>query len=75
MELAPDIRVNGVARELLCGPKGLNTPTEEHKKRIISEIPLQRTGKPQDIAEAVLFLLNQNYITGQVISIDGGRSL
>ena len=42
---------------------------------MLDRIPLSRQGAPNDIAEAVLFLANSKYITGQVINIDGGRSL
>ena len=42
---------------------------------MIDRIPLKRQGSPNDIAEAVLFLANAKYITGQVLNIDGGRSL
>ena len=42
---------------------------------MIDRIPLKRQGSPNDIAEAVLFLANAKYITGQVFNIDGGRSL
>jgi pteridine reductase len=42
---------------------------------MLERIALKRQGSPTDIAEAVLFLANANYITGEVINIDGGRSL
>jgi pteridine reductase len=49
---------------------------EPYKKQIMLErIALKRQGSPKDIAEAVLFLANANYITGEVINIDGGRTL
>ena len=51
--------------------------TEEAKKALISQIPLQRTGTTEDIAQAVLFLASpaSNYITGQVLSVDGGMAI
>jgi len=52
-----------------------NKNTESQKKNIISEIPLGRLGKVEDIAETALFLINSDYITGQIIAVDGGRSL
>lgn len=75
LELAPDIRVNGVAPGAIIWPEGINTPTEESKLHTLTQIPLQRSGQPSDIAETVAFLLHQNYVTGQIIAVDGGRSL
>ena len=49
--------------------------TDKEKMMMIDRIPLKRQGSPNDIAEAVLFLANAKYITGQVFNIDGGRSL
>jgi len=73
-ELGPEIRVNGVA------PGAIMWPTQEMddvtKKRIISRTYLKRKGSAEDIARTVLFLAsNADYITGQVIAVDGGRSL
>ena len=51
------------------------TWTEEQKNKVISSIPLKRMGSEKDIAEAVKFLESSDYITGQIIKIDGGRSL
>lgn len=49
--------------------------SEEEKESILSEIPLERIGKTKDIADCVLFLANTNYITGQVIQINGGWNI
>lgn len=51
--------------------------TEEQKKNILSKIPLNKFGNVEDIANAALFLVseNSNYITGQVIHIDGGMAM
>ena len=49
--------------------------TEEQKNKVIDSIPLKRMGSEKDIAEAVKFLANSDYITGQIIKVDGGRSL
>jgi len=74
-ELAPDVRVCGVSPGSILWPEQ-NAELEPHKKQIMLErIALKRQGSPADIAEAVLFLANANYITGEVINIDGGRSL
>ena len=50
--------------------------TEDIKRKIVEQIPLGRSGDPADIANAVLFLLRDaTYSTGQIIAIDGGRSV
>lgn len=73
-ELAPKIRVNGVS------PGAILWPTKEQdniekQQQIIQKVPLNRTGEPKDIADAILFLATQApYITGQIITVDGGRS-
>jgi pteridine reductase len=73
-DLAPEIRVNGISPGAILWPE--DGISEEAKKSILEQIPLNRTGSPQDIADCVLFLLNQaNYITGQIIAVDGGRSV
>lgn len=74
VELAPHVRVNGVAPGAILWPA--TEPSEENKQKIIAEIPLQRLGEPMDIAKTVLFLARDaNYINGQIIAVDGGRSL
>jgi pteridine reductase len=73
-DLAPDIRVNGVAPGAIAWPE--NDMTDADKKNIVEQIPLGRSGDPADIANCVLFLVRDaTYSTGQVIAIDGGRSL
>lgn len=77
LELAPNVRVNGVAPGVNIlpedGTEQALTPSQIHK--ICQSIPLQSIGKPSDIAEAVLFLATAHYITGQILAVDGGRSL
>lgn len=73
-ELAPEVRVNGVSPGAIAWPE--DGMTEATKKSIIEQIPLGRTGKPADIAHAVLFLVRDaTFVTGQIIPIDGGRSI
>ncbi len=73
-EFAPDVRVNGVAPGAIAWPE--DGMTEAVKKSIIEQIPLGRTGEPADVANAVLFLVRDaTYVTGQIIPIDGGRSI
>ena len=73
-ELAPEIKVNAIAPGAMLEPPDI-TWTENQKNKVIESIPLKKMGAEQDIAEAVYFLACANYITGQIIKIDGGRSL
>lgn len=73
-ELAPAVRVNGVAPGAIMWPE--DGMTEAVKKSIVDQIPLGRSGTPLDIANAVVFLARDaTFITGQIIPIDGGRSI
>ncbi|MBI5781297.1 MAG: pteridine reductase [Rhodocyclales bacterium] len=75
VELAPAVRVNGVAPGAILWPEDGQYPPEE-RARILAQIPLQRLGEPSDIARAVRFLLEDApYVTGQILAIDGGRNL
>ncbi len=73
-ELAPEIRVNGVAPGAILWPEsGLDETTRE---KIIEQTALKRTGCPEDIVNCILFLLTDaDYVTGQIIAVDGGRSI
>ena len=73
-ELAPDIKVNAIAPGAMLEPPDV-TWTEEQKNKVIENIPLNRMGSEKDIADAVSFLAHSEYITGQIIKVDGGRSL
>ena len=74
-ELAPNIRVNGVSPGSILWPQGLAELSQEEKLNMLDRIALNKHGSTEDIAEAVLFLADAKYITGEVINIDGGRSL
>ena len=74
-ELAPSIRVNGVSPGSILWPQDNAEISEDDKNLMLERIALHRQGSPQDIADTVLFLANSNYITGQIINIDGGRTL
>jgi pteridine reductase len=66
--------VNGIAPGAIAWPE--DGMTESIKQNIIDQIPLGRTGTPADIANAVLFLVRDaTYVSGQIIPIDGGRSI
>jgi pteridine reductase len=72
-ELAPEVRVNGIAPGPVEFPeKGLS---EEMKQAIIDKTLLKRRGSPEDIARAALFFASEApYVTGQILAVDGGRS-
>jgi pteridine reductase len=73
-ELGPDIRVNGIAPGPVLWPEG--DMDEELKGEIIDKTALKRHGTPQDVARVALFLAKDApYITGQIIAVDGGRSI
>lgn len=73
-DLGPEIRVNGVSPGAILWPEtGMQERVQEN---IIQQIPLKRTGEPDDIAAAVLFLVRDApYVTGQILAVDGGRSV
>ena len=73
-DLAPEVRVNGISPGAILWPEGeLDAAT---KDKILDSIPLKRKGNPQDISDCVLFLVNSaSYISGQIISVDGGKSI
>jgi pteridine reductase len=74
IELAPRVRVNGVAPGVIAWPEdGQFDPAE--RERILATTPLARVGGSQDIAQAVHFLAIAAYVTGQIIAVDGGRSI
>ncbi|WP_416694349.1 pteridine reductase [Candidatus Pseudothioglobus sp. Uisw_050_01] len=74
-ELAPSIRVNGVSPGSILWPQEGAEISESDKSIMLERIALKRQGSPQDIANTVLFLANSNYLTGQIINVDGGRTL
>ena len=73
-DLAPDVRVNGVSPGAIMWPEtGLS---DNAQQAILEQVPLARAGKPEDIAGCVLYLLRDApYVTGQIIAVDGGRSI
>lgn len=75
-ELAPEIRVNGVSPGPILWPEKGEWADEVSRQHIIDGTLLKRTGDPDDIAKTVLFLIaDAPYITGQIIAVDGGRSI
>ena len=74
LELAPAVRVNAVAPGAIAWPDdGQFDPGE--RERIVATTPLGRVGSPEDIAQAVHFLACATYVTGEIIAVDGGRSI
>jgi NAD(P)-dependent dehydrogenase (short-subunit alcohol dehydrogenase family) len=67
--LAPEVRVNSVA------PGTISFPGEPPDEDYIRRAPLRKTGTPEDVAGAVVFLAQSRFITGQVVVVDGGRTI
>ena len=75
-ELGPEVRVNGVAPGTIIWPDDEAWKDELARQRIMNQTALKRIGEPEDIAKAVEFLLTAApYVTGQVLAVDGGRSV
>jgi len=73
-EFAPKIRVNGVSPGAILWPE---SEMDDHEKqaKVLAKIPLGRMGAARNIAGSVLFLIQHSYVTGQIIKVDGGRSI
>ena len=71
-ELAPEVRVNGIAPGAILWPDDKDLSDQE-KESILKKVAIGRTGKPEDIASSIFFLTQSKYITGQIINVDGGR--
>jgi NAD(P)-dependent dehydrogenase (short-subunit alcohol dehydrogenase family) len=72
LKLAPRITVNGVAPGLILPPEGKDYTYLEKMK---DTVPLKKYGSPSDIVETVLFLLRSDFVTGQIVYVDGGKHL
>lgn len=72
-ELAPAVRVNGIAPGAILWPSQ-DLPASD-KAAVLAQVPMQRLGNPTDIANTMLFLAQAPYVTGQIVAVDGGRSL
>lgn len=71
LELAPKIRVNGVSPGAALPPPN----SEDSMDKMLSQVPLERYGGAESIAEAVVYLAGADYVTGQILSVDGGRTI
>ena len=74
VELAPAVRVNAVAPGAIAWPED-GQFDEPERQRILATTPLARMGSAEDIAQAVHFLACATYVTGEIIAVDGGRSI
>ena len=72
LQFAPEITVNVVAPGLILPPLGKD---QSYLDPLVGKVPLKRHGSPRDIAEAVIYLLGSDFVTGQVIHVDGGQHL
>ncbi len=72
LELAPEVRVNALAPGPVWFPE---TMTEEEKHRAVDRVPLRRKGEPEELFQALLFLIQAPYLTGTVLPVDGGRHI
>ena len=73
LELAPEVRVNGIAPGAILWPD--SGDSDDYQQSVLEQVPLQRCGTPQVIADTALFLATNDYITGEIIRVDGGRML
>ena len=71
-ELAPAVCVNAIAPGVTTWPEDYS---QAEKDRQLSFIPMRRIGGTNEITSAIIFLLESDYITGQVLCVDGGRSI
>jgi NAD(P)-dependent dehydrogenase (short-subunit alcohol dehydrogenase family) len=74
LQLSPNIRVNGISPGFILDPIDQNLSKDEIEK-MIKKIPLKRKGNPENIIQTVDFFLKNNFISGQIISVDGAASL
>jgi hypothetical protein len=72
LEFAPQITVNGISPGLILPPPGKDY---DYLEKLKETVPLKKYGDPTDIAEAVIYLLKSDFLTGQIINVDGGRHL
>jgi pteridine reductase len=75
-ELAPQVRVNAIAPGVIIWPENEAWQDQEQRRKIVAHTLLKREGEPEDIARTAQFLIaDAPYITGEVIAVDGGRSV
>lgn len=72
LHFAPEITVNAVAPGLVLPPPGRD---DAYLERLVHTVPLKRHGEPEEVAAAIAFLARSDFLTGQIIYVDGGRHL
>ena len=72
LDFAPAVRVNGIAPGLILSPAGKD---EKYLKNLAKSVPLKRSGNPEDIVSAAIYLLTNDFLTGQILFVDGGRHI
>jgi NAD(P)-dependent dehydrogenase (short-subunit alcohol dehydrogenase family) len=70
--LAPDVRVNGIAPGAVLPPESMG---QDELDALARSTPLKRLGSPEDVTRALLYLLHADYVTGEILVVDGGRML
>jgi len=75
LEMAPEVRVNGIAPGAILWPIDDSGGDEAEQQALIERIPLRRQGNAKAITDTVMFLATNDYVTGEVIRVDGGRML
>ena len=70
--LAPAVQVNAIAPGTVLLPDGSSA---EERVRALARVPLQRLGSPEDIARAAVYLIQSDFVTGEVLTVDGGQRL
>ncbi|MBF0213420.1 MAG: SDR family NAD(P)-dependent oxidoreductase [Magnetococcales bacterium] len=74
-DLAPDVRVNAIAPGAILPPEINDGPEAEAFQRLLSRTPLARQAGPEAVIRALHYLLTAPYVTGEILRVDGGRSL
>jgi pteridine reductase len=75
LEFAPQVRVNTLAIGPTFWPEGKNKLSAADQEKILQKIPLQRQATADELTQTILFLIENKFITGQIVTVDGGKSL
>lgn len=75
LEFAPNVRVNALAIGPTLWPEGKNKLSNAAQKKVLQQFPMLRQATVDEIVHAILFLIDNKFITGQIITVDGGKSL
>ncbi|HEY6837892.1 MAG TPA: SDR family oxidoreductase [Geobacteraceae bacterium] len=72
LALAPNVRVNAIAPGAILPPPGAD---DAHLARLATRIPLRRSGSPAEVTRALIYLLEADFVTGELLFVDGGERL